>query len=1167
MASLFKNIHLPWGEYQHFIFNAVSEGVCPFVVAKMVQNTSAVRRCLFIVQDEWDVASFSSVLHFIAPELEILHFPQWDCLPYDRVSPSGHSSALRLQTLARLLTLLQEKDTDKKTILIAPVSAISQKILPHAVLQQQIYTVKLQEKLDMDVFIAKLTLLGYERVDLVQGVGEFAVRGGLLDLFPSGQAAPLRIEFWGDTVESLRRFDPLTQKTIEQLEVFTLLPVGEVQLTNSAIQLFRKNYLEAFGAHARSDALYSSISEGRRYNGMEHWMPFFYEGLETLFDYFCPDLVIYNHLVIEAAQAHSQFVEDYYNARTQQERGENNATPYRAVEPKKLYLTATDLESLRPQYSKRVDLSSFKQAPVEGQYSVTLQLSPIPSFAAARENKQGKLFQEVVDYLLSQKHKKVLLACWSEGALERMLQALEEYGLENCARISKLSQLEATPKGRISSAVLPVAEGFAAEELLLLSEQDILGERMIPARRTRKRQADALKNSTDLNIGDAVVHVAHGIGIFMGLRTITALGAAHDCLELRYAGDDRLFLPIENIELLKRYGQESSNLVLDKLGGVAWQSRKAKLKKRLLELAGYLINIAAERSLRKAPVFPPPPGLYEEFIALFPYEETEDQEQAITDVVEDLSLGQPMDRLICGDVGFGKTEVALRAAFLAVANEYQVAVLVPTTLLARQHYQNFCTRFEGLPFMIGHASRFVASKQLQKVKEALATKKLDIVIGTHALLNDKIKFAKLGLVIIDEEQHFGVQHKERLKELKTDVHVLTLSATPIPRTLQLALTGVRKLSLISTPPVDRMAVRTFVSPFDSLTIREMLLREHYRGGQSFFVCPRVSDLAYIQQFLQKAVPELRFAVAHGQMPATQLEDIMNGFYDRQFDILVSTSIVESGLDIPNANTMIVYRADMFGLSALYQLRGRVGRSKQRAYALFTMPAGKILTPAAERRLKILQSLEELGAGFQLASHDLDIRGAGNLLGKEQAGHVKEVGFELYQHMLEEAMGSLNSGVEQEEDWSPQITAGLSVLIPENYVTDLSVRLNLYRRLAQLQTSAEIESFAAELIDRFGSFPDEVENLLKVMQIKLLCKKAHVSKVDWGPHGVVIQFYNNYFPNGGKLLELIAQPHMQAKLRPDQTIIFSRQWQAQEALRGIAQIVAQLAQLAVQKETE
>ena len=755
-----------------------------------------------------------------------------------------------------------------------------------------------------------------------------------------------------------------------------------------------------------------------------------------------------------------------------------------------------------------------------------------------------------------------MVAGWSEGSLDRLAQILDEHKLGNLKQVATLTDVGALASGQAALAVLPLERGFETDDLVVVAEQDILGDRLVRRSKKRRRAADFIAEATSLSAGDIVVHSDHGIGRFIGLRTIEAAGAPHDCIEIHYAGDDRLFLPVENIELLSRFGSDGAEVALDRLGGGAWQSRKARLKRRLLEMAGQLIRLAAERQMRAAPIIQPPEGVYGEFAARFPYEETDDQQSAIDAVVDDLSLGKPMDRLICGDVGFGKTEVALRAAFLAAMEGFQVAVVVPTTLLSRQHFKTFSQRFSGLPVQVRQASRLVGPKELAETKKGIAEGTVDIVVGTHALLGSSISFRNLGLLIIDEEQHFGVKHKERLKELKSDVHVLTLSATPIPRTLQLALTGVRELSLIATPPVDRMAVRTFISPFDALVIRETLLRERYRGGQSFYVVPRISDLPEIQEFLRAEVPELKVGVAHGQMPPSELEDIMNAFYDGQYDVLLSTTIVESGLDIPTANTLIVHRADMFGLAQLYQLRGRVGRSKLRAYALFTLPANRKLTDTADRRLKVLQSLDTLGAGFQLASHDLDIRGAGNLLGEEQSGHIKEVGFELYQQMLEEAVAEVkNSGEELDSGWSPQITVGTAVMIPESYVPDLQLRLALYRRLGDLQSADEIDGFGAEMIDRFGSLPDEVEHLLKIVFIKALCRQANVEKLDAGPKGVVIHFRKREFANPAGLVRYISEQGSLAKIRPDHSVVFMREWpSAEKRLSGAAVVMTQLSRL-------
>ena len=620
--------------------------------------------------------------------------------------------------------------------------------------------------------------------------------------------------------------------------------------------------------------------------------------------------------------------------------------------------------------------------------------------------------------------------------------------------------------------------------------------------------------------------------------------------------------------MLSKYGQEFG--LLDKLGGAAWQAKKAKLKQRIKDMAERLIRVAAERELRTAPIFEPPPGIWDAFSAKFPYQETDDQMNAIEDVVSDLTSKRPMDRLVCGDVGFGKTEVAMRAAFLASISGFQVAVIAPTTLLARQHTQSFLDRFRGLPIEIRQLSRFVSKKTADKTRDEIQNGNVDIVVGTHALLAKNIKFKNLGLLIIDEEQHFGVQHKERLKQLRSDIHVLTLTATPIPRTLQLSLSGVRDLSIIATPPVDRLAIRTFISEFDFVTIREALLREKFRGGQSFYVVPRVADLEEIETFLREHVPEVSYVIAHGQMPPGELDNRMNAFYDGKFDVLLATTIVESGLDIPSANTIVVHRAEMFGLAQLYQIRGRVGRSKLRAYAYMTTKARTKLTTASEKRLKVLASLDALGAGFSLASQDLDIRGAGNLLGEEQSGQIRDVGYELYQSMLEETISKIRGGqidvlTSMDNQWSPQINLGVSVLIPETYVSDLDVRLGLYRRLSNLNKKVEFEGFAAELIDRFGKLPSEVNTLLLVVRIKSVCKKAGIGKLDGGPKGATVQFYNDKFISPEGLVEFIRNQNGTAKIK-DNKLIIRRDWKKNsDKFKGAFAIARDLAEIAASFE--
>jgi transcription-repair coupling factor (superfamily II helicase) len=1129
-----------------------------------------------ICRDGPRMAALARAIAFFAPDIEVLEFPAWDCLPYDRVSPHPAVVAARVMTLARLSRVTGR---DHPAVLLTTVNAILQRVAERAVIAKQSLSIAPGNVAPMANVIQWLELNGFNRAATVREAGDYAVRGGIVDLYAPGMDAPVRLDFFGDALESVRSFDPETQRTTSELRALDLVPVAEFQLTSDTIRGFRTGYVAQFGAAAPDDVLYEAVSEGRKHAGMEHWLPLFHKRLETLFDYLPATPLAIEPLAEEAAHERLVQIADYYQARKDALGKDGGGAPYKPLPPDRLYLAENEWRE-RLENSSLAKLTPFA-APSsasperrddrgEGASSsdnlIAVGAHAGRNFAAERATPGANVFEAVVKHVgaLQSSGKRPLIALWSEGSRERMGHVLAEHGLHNLAPVASWPQALALQHPQVALAVLGLDAGFETADVALITEQDILGERLIRARRSSKRAENFIAEVTSLSAGDLVVHVDHGIGRFFGLRAIEAAGAPHDCLEIHYAGGDKLFLPVENIELLSRYGSEEAGAELDRLGGTAWQARKARMKNRIREIAGELIKVAAERQLHEAPRLALGAGLYDEFCAGFPYEETDDQEAAITAVLADLSAGRPMDRLICGDVGFGKTEVALRAAFIAAMNGKQVAVVVPTTLLARQHFKTFGERLRGYPVQLAQASRLVSATELAKVKKGLAEGTTDIVIGTHALLGKNIKFKDLGLIVVDEEQHFGVAHKERLKQLRAEVHVLTLTATPIPRTLQLALSGVREMSIIATPPVDRLAVRTFVSPFDPVTVREALLRERYRGGQAFYICPRIEDLAGAKDFLDKHVPEVRVAVAHGQMPARVLEDVMSAFYDGKFDVLLSTTIVESGLDIPTANTLIVHRADMFGLAQVYQLRGRVGRSKLRAYALLTLPAARKITPQAERRLKVLQSLDTLGAGFQLASHDLDIRGAGNLLGDEQSGHIKEVGYELYQQMLEEAVMQMKAGITAPapDRWSPQITIGTPVLIPEDYVTDLPVRLALYRRLSEIEDDRAIEAFGAELVDRFGPLPDEVDYLLQVVAIKSLCRRANVERIEVGPKGAVLALRDNVFSNPDGLIAYIAAHPAGARVRPDMKVVFFDEWDtAEERLKGATDILRTLVAIA------
>ena len=1107
---------------------------------------------VMVARDGRRQAELEAGLSFAAPDIEVLSFPNWDCQPYDRASPNAGLVARRMNVLARL-TVARAGEA-KPRILIATANGIAQRVPPRARVAADSLAIAPGNVVDTQTLTAWLENNGFSRASTVRETGDYAVRGGIVDLYAPGLPMPVRLDFFGDTVESIRSFDAETQRTVGQMRALELVPMSEIQLTTEAIKRFRQNYLEAFGAAQRDDLLYEAVSEGRRPPGIEHWLPFFYESLDSVFDYVADVPIILDAQVEDACTQRITQVRDAYDARhNAMKTPQPGVPPYKPVAPERLYLTQEELTA-RFAGPGVVKLTPFAEAS-GARKVIDLGARAGRNFAAERarhdnNSDEGNVFDAVVTHVkaLQDKGKRVIIAAWSEGARERLGHVLSDHKLKDQSPAATLTEAMGMPAKRIALAIWGLETGFETDTLAVIGEQDILGDRLVRRARRVKRAQDFISEVATLTPGDLVVHVDHGIGRFVGLKQIDVGGAPHDCVEIHYAEQAKLYLPVENLELLSRYGSEDTEVALDRLGGGAWQARKAKLKERIREMAHALIKIAAERMLREAPRLSTPEGLYDEFCARFPYDETEDQLNAIEATLHDMASGRPMDRLICGDVGFGKTEVALRAAFVAALSGKQVAVVVPTTLLARQHYRTFAARFEGLPVTVRQASRFVSAADLKATKEGLADGSVDIVVGTHALLGKTIQFKDLGLMVIDEEQHFGVGHKEKLKSLRAEVHVLTLSATPIPRTLQLALTGVRELSIIATPPVDRLAVRTFVTPFDPLTIREALLRERYRGGQTFYVCPRIEDIAEAREFLGREVPEAKVAVAHGQMPASELESIMTAFYEGHYDVLLSTAIVESGLDIPTANTLIVHRADMFGLAALYQLRGRVGRSKIRAYALFTVPANRQLTPQAEKRLKVLQSLDSLGAGFQLASHDLDIRGAGNLLGDEQSGHIKEVGYELYQQMLEDAVTQLKAGIEDEVEtqWSPSITIGTPVMIPETYVEDLTLRLSLYKRLSALETDEEIDAFAEEMADRFGPLPEEVRQLMAIVRIKNLCRRVNVEKIDAGPKGLIFGFRDNAFAEPEALMRYIMKQGILAKIRPDMKVVFIGDYAKAEA---------------------
>jgi transcription-repair coupling factor (superfamily II helicase) len=1090
---------------------------------------------LYVARDDSRMYRTYNQLRIFAPLQKIIILPSWDLLPYDRVSPSNTIASDRLKALCELIC------ENNNLLIITSANSLLQKLPPREELQKSILKLSKQDNSSRNDIIAFLIKHGFNRSATVNEAGEFAVRGSIIDIFASGEEHGWRLDFFGEKLDTIRSFDVVTQISGLQLENIELVPASEIIFSKDSIELFRENFLNSFGVNSINDPLYQAVSEGRKYPGVENWLPLFYKKLDSIFDYALIDHIIFDHLAKDAIEEREASIKDHYESRLALINRKLESSIYYPVPPDSLWLNDEQIKQIISSKSV-IELDAFYHDRLG---TVNFLYKKIESFAVQSTTLNKSAFEILKEYKKNNLKIKTIIACHSKGSLDRMQNMLNANEIHSII-IENWQNKDRLSGKTIGLMLMDIESGFANENFIIISEQDLLGERIIRASKKKRKIDNFLSEAASLIEGELVVHREHGIGRFEGLETITVSNVAHDCLRIIYYGGDKLYLPVENIEVITRFGSEQGEL--DKLGGGAWQARKARLKNRIKLAAEELLKVAAERELKVAPALMPYKTIYNEFCARFPYVETDDQLSSIEDVEKDLLSGKPMDRLVCGDVGFGKTEIALRAAFIAVMAERssdthrsQVAVVVPTTLLARQHYKGFKTRFQGFDVKIKQLSRMVPTKEATETKKQITSGEVDIVIGTHALLAKGIEFNNLSLLIIDEEQHFGVLQKERLKQLKSNIHVLTLSATPIPRTLQMSLSGIKELSLIATPPVDRLAVRTSVMPFDPITIREAILREHYRGGRIFYVCPRISDLAECELILKDLVPEIKIVIAHGQMQSNKLDEIMNDFYDGKFDLLLSTTIVESGLDVPAANTIFIHRSDMMGLAQLYQLRGRVGRGKIRAYAYLLTHPRKILSKTATKRLEVMQTLDSLGAGFSLASHDMDIRGFGNLVGDEQSGHIREVGIELYQEMLKEAVANLiaeqrQQPVIQEEQLSPQINLGLSVLIPEIYIPDLSLRLGLYRRIANLNEIKEIESFSAEMIDRFGALPIEVSHLLDIVRLKLLCKQLNISKLDAGPKGVVISFYENKFIKPEALLQLVLKNPSKLKLRADQKLV-------------------------------
>ena len=1122
-------------------FGEVPEGSEPLLINEISENSN--NNILIIARDLKRYQQLKDGLEFFLNK-DILFYPQWDCVPYDRISPNKLITSKRLETLSRL-----SNEKDKSRIILTTIQASCQRTLSLDEVKNKFISLKPGEVIDINNLVNFFVSNGYEKTPTVREHGEFSVRGGIIDFY-SPLNKPIRLDLFGNTIDSIKSFDLITQRSLELLKEIFVYPASEIILNDKTIENFRINFNKKFGSQKEKVKIYDSISEGISYPGMEHWLPFFYNQTGSIFDYIDKPIILLDHLYDSSLEDFLETVNDHFQSRKDYDDNKLSKVEnkYFSIEPSNLYQS-------KEEYNKNLhSRDCIRISPFKKPDAINLNGKASSKYSNIKSNRSDSssyenLKSDILDF--TKKNKKIIIACSSLGSSERVSKILINNGI--LSNFKNLESFKNIDQKNIYLTVLNLNSGFHFDDYIFISEQDIFGEKFYRPRIIRKAE-NFIREISSVMPGDAVVHVDHGIGRFENLSTLEINNAKHECLLIKYANDDKLYLPVENIEVLSRYGSDISDEMLDKLGGISWTTRKENLKKKIKFLAEELISVAAKRQLSKAEMFNVPEDFYEEFCSRFSFEETNDQLNAINDVLNDLEKGLPMDRLICGDVGFGKTEIALRASFLAAMSGKQVSILAPTTLLARQHYETFKERFKGFPINVFELSRLTPKKD--SVIKSINSGSCDIVIGTHSLLGEKINFSDLGLLIIDEEQHFGVKHKEKIKKLRDNVHVLTLTATPIPRTLQLAMTGVRDLSIIASPPIDRRAIETYVFPNDPLVVKEALLRERHRGGQSFYVVPRISDIEDIEEYFKEFIPEINYITVHGQMPSKQIEDRINDFYMGSYDVLISTTIIESGLDIPNANTLIIHRSDMFGLSQLYQIRGRVGRSKVKAYAYLTYKEHKKLGKNALKRLEVLQSLDSLGAGFNLASYDLEIRGSGNLLGEEQSGQIKEVGIELYQNMLEETIDELKNTTQKSKNnqWSPKISLPLSILIPEDYISDLTIRMEIYKRLSSIILEEEIDEIAAELIDRFGSLPQEVETLIDTIGLKNLCKKTNIEKIDCGNNGFLISFKNNTFSNPAELIKYINNKKNYISIRPDQRLFVKFNEQKENLIDYIKSIV-------------
>ena len=1120
--------------------NGIRDGLIPFVLAYLTKKNNV----FYIAMNDLELSQINRFISLNFKEINVYSIPSWDCLPFDVSSPNYNIISERVKTFTDMSFKLND-ESNNNNLFLTTINGVFLKTASVDFYKQNFINIKKEKEISFNNIRDFLIKIGYSRVQTVRELGEFSIRGSILDVFPIGHGKAFRIDFLGDYIDSIKEMDPLTQRSNLSITEIDIYPSNEYLLNEKNIQNFRSKFRSVVGSKSLDSDIYEKITSGIKFNGIEHFLPLMHQNsLCSIFDFLNKKNLIvlltknFSNLISRREEEILSFSEDRIL----------NNEDYSSIKVEDLYLTKFEIED-KFNYFKTIKFNEFDILDNE-KSNLNLNSKPLIIDNFVKDDEHKNKVHNIIEFCINEnkKGKKVLLVTEEQARLKNLINFFEESLVNNNIKFETIeiqNLIVDNLKSSFSFTVSPYLESFYFNNQYVIFDRDLFGIPKQKKRSWRRKTENFLKDVNSIDAGDLVAHIDHGIGRYDGLEKISSNGIDHDCLRLIYYGGDKLYLPVENMNLLSRVGDSSFSRELDKLGAASWQSRKANVKKRIRDMAEKLIRVAAQREVINTDRIEIPKN-YEEFSNKFPFELTDDQENAINEIISDFEVGKLMDRLICGDVGFGKTEVAIRASFIIASAGYQVALVAPTTILVKQHYKSFFERFKNTSIKVSALSRMTNVSERQSIKQDLISGDINIIIGTHALLSNDVDFNNLGLLIIDEEQHFGVAQKEKIKELQGNIHVLTLTATPIPRTLQLSLSGIKKLSLISTPPVNRLAIRTFVIEWDSVVLIDALLREKNRGGQIFVVCPRVKDIDSLYDRINKMTPELSISVAHGQMKVNELDKSINDFSEGKVDILISTNIIESGIDIPNANTMIIHKSDMFGLSQLYQLRGRVGRGKQRAYTYFTIEKNKILLKKSQQRLDVIKTLDNLGAGFSLASYDMDIRGAGNLLGDEQSGQIKEVGVELYQDMLKDAVNSFKNGSKQiEEVWSPSISLGLSVLIPENYVYDLSTRMSLYRKAGELLNSDDIKNFSDELFDRFGPPPSQVNNLLTTLMIKNKCLKCKINFVDAGPKGLLLGFKNNFFKETEKLITLVNNSSGQLKIRPDQKLFFQKSLKTNE----------------------